>query len=563
MHHGSAAWRAVADGVSAYRSAQVRAADAALIAAGVEGYELMCRAALAALRELRARWPVARDLLVLCGGGNNAGDGYALARLAKGAGLSPRVVAVVAPSTLRGDAARAAHDCLAAGVPVLEANGMGEGDALERLLLSELTGCDVLIDALLGIGLVADVRGVIARTIAVINQYNGQSKAQYKAQHHSNEHVGVRHSGPRRPVVALDIPSGLCADTGVVRGTAVHADLTVTFILHKAGLFLGQGPTQAGEIVLARLDADPEFVGSAAGSPVLRLLENSLMARALPARRRTAHKGEGGHVLVIGGGRGMPGAARLAGEAALRAGAGRVTVLAEATSVGSIAAGCAELMVRALVDVKEISTWIETVDVLVLGPGLGVTEWAQDVYGAALEAAQVARRATVIDADALNLLAMSQATKNSVSAQPTASIPCVLTPHPGEAARLLGVDTATVQMDRLSALANLQASYRATIVLKGAGSLVSPEVAREPPWLCTAGNPAMAAPGMGDVLTGVIAALLAQGAPPASAARLGVLWHALAGDAAIADTSMFGADRGLLAGELSRQLPRTSAQFLT
>jgi len=527
-------------GAALHRAAQVRAADTALIGAGIAGYELMCRAARGALRELQARWPVARDLLIVCGAGNNGGDGYALARLALARGLSPRVIAVTPLERLRGDAARAAAECVAAGVPVLAC--VGRGATLAEIFVREYARCDVLIDALLGIGLIDAVRGDAAVIIKLINATQS----------------GVQKGGAltvRRPVVALDVPSGLCADTGKVQGDAVRADLTVTFILHKTGLFLEQGPVCTGALVLDDLDANPQIVANAAGLPVLRTLEPSRMRRALSPRARAAHKGEAGHVLVIGGGAGMPGAARLAGEAALRAGAGRVTVLCHASSAVPIAAGCPELMVRAIGpavaevgdtdDHKEIVGLVAAVDVLAIGPGLGQTLWARRVFTLAMAAAHAAARPTIIDADALNLLADDSAGERWEFPRD-----CVLTPHPGEAGRLLGITASAVQADRLGALQALRERYPATIVLKGAGSLVSDHQADRPPWLCTAGNPAMAAPGMGDVLTGVIAALLGQGLAAAEAAQIGVLWHALAGDAAAA-----GVDRGLLAGEVSACLP--------
>lgn len=523
---------AMMPGIPLYRSAQVRAADASIIAAGITGYELMCRAAGAALRALRARWPLARDLLVICGGGNNGGDGYVLARLALAAGLAPRVMALTAVERLRGDAARAAAECRAAGVPVL--GWSGSGHATAEIFAREQARCDVLIDALLGIGLADEVRGDAAAIIALINDARRRT---------------------RRPVVALDVPSGLCADTGRVRGLAVQADLTVTFILHKAGLLLDQGPVQTGEVVLEDLEADTRLVQETVGTPVLRVLPRSSLRERLGPRARAAHKGDAGHVLVIGGGEGMPGAARLAGEAALRAGAGRVTVLCDAASAMAIAAGRAELMVRAIDSIKEIPAWVTAADVLAIGPGLGQSDWAKNIFAAAIAAAGAARRPVVIDADALNLLAIGQV-----------DLPrdCVLTPHPGEAARLLGIEAATIQGDRLAALAALQQRYGATVVLKGAGSLITADSSGHPPWMCTAGNPAMAAPGMGDVLTGVIAALLGQGLSAADAARVGVLWHALAGDAAAQSFASRGVDsvrldRGVLAGEVGAWLPRVFA----
>ena len=515
-----------------YSTDAVRAFDAAAIDSGIRGYELMTRAAAAALRALRARWPVARDLLVFCGTGNNGGDGYVLARLAKSAGLSPRVVAFVGREGLKGDAVRAADECIAAGVPVL-AHATQE-------LASRLARSDVIVDALLGIGLNTDVRAEMAQLIDAINA-----------------------SG--RPVLSIDIPSGLCGDSGAVRGTAIVADLTVTFIARKQGLWLREGPRHGGRICFDSLGVSEKITARTTHSPRARLLDPSMLGAALRTRPHDAHKGSAGHVVVVGGGEGMPGAARLTGVAALRAGAGRVTVLTAPNSVAAVAAGCAELMVRGIDTDKRGSEALveifEAADAVAVGPGLGRTPWGRAVFSQVC--ALLTRRdlPSVLDADALNLLAESRAT-------PARS---VLTPHPGEAARLLGISAGDVQQDRLTALRSLEAAYPATIVLKGAGTLISDRV----PWLCPYGNPAMAAPGMGDVLSGVIAALLGQRIQGqriqgqrmtvSLAARVGVLWHALAGDL-IASKSAAGVwiageggrarhDRGLLASELAAALP--------
>ncbi|MBM4191719.1 MAG: NAD(P)H-hydrate dehydratase [Gammaproteobacteria bacterium] len=485
-------------GIDAVRSLEMQAIDS-----GVTGYELMSRAATAAVHELRARWPAARDLLVVCGGGNNGGDGYMFARLAHEAGLTPRVMASAPLNRLTGDAARAANDCVQHGVIV------------EAVNATRIAYADVIVDALLGIGLQHDVRADLVTLISMINE-----------------------SG--RPVLALDVPSGLSAETGDVRGAAVRAAATVTFVALKAGLYLGAGPEYAGEVVLADLN-----IGSISllkrNPPKLKVLRQADLVAGLPPRRRQAHKGDFGHVLVVGGGEGMPGAARLAGEAALRAGAGRVTAAVAIESTVAAAAGCPELMVRGLI-ATAATDLLQSADVLAIGPGLGRTEWGRAAFSNALHAARSRDLPIILDADALNLLAE----------QPRMPLParCVLTPHPGEAARLLGCSTAEIQRDRLSALKKLQAQYSATVVLKGAGTLVSDDI----PWICDRGTPVMAAPGMGDVLTGVIAALLGQGMLSAQAARLGVLWHAVAGEAAA-----LGRDRGVLAGEVSECLSRVIA----
>jgi ADP-dependent NAD(P)H-hydrate dehydratase / NAD(P)H-hydrate epimerase len=259
-----------------------------------------------------------------------------------------------------------------------------------------------------------------------------------------------------------------------------------------------------------------------------------VLSRLLPRRPRTAHKGQNGSVLVIGGGIGMAGAARMSGEAALRSGAGLVTVATHAENVAAIIAGRPELMCRGVSDGAQLARLIGHADVLAVGPGLGQDEWARVM----LDAALASNKTAVVDADALNLLAQS----------PRRSERWILTPHPGEAGRLLGRSTAEIQRDRIGAAREIAARYGGTVVLKGAGTLVVTGDSK--PSICDQGNPGMASPGMGDVLTGVIAGIVAQTSDPAAAARAGVLAHAMAGDMAARR-----GERGLLATDLFAYLP--------
>ena len=482
-----------------YSCAQVRALDRqAIETLGIPGYTLMRRAGEATLRCLRSRWPAARRIAVVCGAGNNGGDGYVVARLAREAGYDVRVLAVTSPQRLRGDALTACEDWRAIG------------GSIQPFCAPALDACDVIVDGLLGTGLTGEVRADVAQVIAAINA-----------------------SG--LAVLALDVPSGLDADTGVPLGAAVRAECTLTFVALKAGLFLGEGPSHGGVLYfddLALTDAVPQM-------PVPRLerLLAGEIKRALPPRERDANKGDFGHVLIVGGGRGMPGAARLAGEACLRVGAGRVTVAVEPQNVAAVGAGRPELMCRALQEPADVRDAAARCGVIAVGPGLGQDAWARGVLDAVLDCG----KPLVVDADALNLLA----------ARPVAAGPdWVLTPHPGEAGRLLGCPTAAVQRDRPAALGALLARYGGTVVLKGAGSLVGR--GGEVPALCEHGNPGMASPGMGDVLTGVIAGIWAQCRDPWRAARAGVLVHALAGDAA----ARRDGQRGLLAGDVIQELRR-------
>jgi hydroxyethylthiazole kinase-like uncharacterized protein yjeF len=476
-----------------YTAEQVRELDRrAIVERGIAGYELMTRAGHATLNALRALWPAARSIAVLCGPGNNGGDGYVVARVARAQGLRVRVSSLTEPVQLRGDAAHAHADFAAAGGRVEP----WTDEALET---------DVIVDALYGTGLTRAPTGVAAVMLAAANA-----------------------SG--RPIVAVDIPSGLHADSGAVLGIASRAALTVSFIGRKVGCYVGEGPEHVGHLVFEDL-AVPSDLGDNL-DPVARLIQEGDVAAALPRRRRSAHKGDHGHVLVIGGGQGMPGAARLAGEAALRTGAGLVTIAVNPENIGVVAAR-PEMMCVAARNEADIAPALERATVLAVGPGLGRSDWARGL----LEAALASGCPAVVDADALNLIAET----------PRRNDHWVLTPHPGEAARLLGVTTAEVQRDRLGAVRELQSRYGGTVVLKGAGSLV--RASRGGTWLCDRGNPGMAAGGMGDVLTGAIAGIVAQCGDLSLAARVGVFVHAMAGDLAARR-----GERGLVAGDLLDQL---------
>jgi NAD(P)H-hydrate epimerase len=481
-----------------YSAAQVRALDAYAIAQGTDGYTLMRRAAEAALRALRSRWPTAMRVVIVTGGGNNGGDGYVLARFAQAAGLTAAVLAAVPPLLLRADALRAYEDFRASGGRILD---------YEPALLS---ACDVIVDALLGTGLREPVRPALAQVIAAINACD-------------------------RPVFSLDLPSGLNADSGEVMGAAVSADCTISFVALKTGLFLGSAPEFVGRLIFDDLEVSPPE--EVRFRPLLERLGEGEIARTLPRRRREANKGDFGRVLIVGGGPGMPGAVRLAGESCLRVGAGLVTVATARDNLSAVVAGRPELIVHAVDAVATLLPLLASADVVAVGPGLGQSPWAQ----AMLESVFGCGKPLVIDADALNLLAQSARSAPAHS---------VLTPHPGEAGRLLGSSAALVQSDRMAALGALQARHPdSVIVLKGAGTLIG--AAGRIPGICERGNPAMAAPGMGDVLTGAIAGILAQCHDLWLAARAGALAHALAGDELARDRS-----RGILALELAEAMSR-------
>jgi hydroxyethylthiazole kinase-like uncharacterized protein yjeF len=479
-----------------YSAAQVRALDAyAINTLAVPGYTLMKRAGEAALRYLRARFPTAHRIVIVCGGGNNGGDGYVLARFAQAAGLTVTVLAAVPLEALRGDARQACLDFKASG------------GLIQPFAASLLSEGDVVVDALFGTGLAAAVRAEAAKVIRAINAAG-------------------------RPVFALDVPSGLDADRGVALGEAVRATATVCFVALKTGLFVGDGPDFAGNVFFDHLEiAAP---ATEAFRPRLTRIVEDEVARALPPRERAANKGDFGRVLIVGSAIGMPGATRLAGEACLRVGAGLVTVAVAPENVAAIAAGRPELICLPLANDQDLVEALARTDVVAIGPGLGRTAWAH----AALSRVLACEKPLVVDADALNLLAAARVKRGN----------WILTPHPGEAGRLLDLSSDAVQADRLAALEALLERYGGTVVLKGAGTLVA--TAGSVPGLCERGNPGMATPGAGDVLTGAIAGILAQCKDAALAARVGVWVHAMAGDSA----ARSGGERGLLASDIAHEL---------
>ena len=481
-----------------YRAEQCRELDRLAIEEfGISGNILMERAGEAAFNALRETWPEAKRIGVLCGVGNNGGDGYVIARLAQEQGLDVSVLQV-------GDAARLGGDALAAlqrlhGVDISPAN-YDEQD---------LDDYDVLVDALLGTGLSGEVRSPFMLAINAINDCN-------------------------TPVLAVDCPSGLDVDTGMPCGLAVKADCTITFIGMKQGLLTGEASDYCGRILFDDLKL-PTAVYERLNPAASRIGYLSLRT-LLPRRKRASHKGDYGHVLIVGGNFGMTGAARLAGEAALRAGAGLVSIATRKEHAAVLNCGRPELMCHGTENGEALKSLSAKASVIVIGPGLGQDDWAQEMLAMAL-----ARNLPLVaDADALNLLAQIDLPRQH----------WVLTPHPGEAARLLGQTTKDVCKDRFFCLNSLAEKYDATVVLKGAGTLVQSR--GELPGVCGGGNPAMASGGMGDVLTGVIAGLIAQGLDLSDAAQLGVCLHRKAADMA---TRGIG-ERGLLASDLMPSIRR-------
>jgi hydroxyethylthiazole kinase-like uncharacterized protein yjeF len=480
----------------AYTTTQIRQLEKLSIETfGIAESELMERAGKAAFECLKLYWPESNNIFVLCGAGNNGGDGYVLARLAQQSGINV-VVRYVGELEKLSTTAKQAHDlCQQAKVDIAPYS-------VEESLEAEL-----IVDALLGIGLTGEVKGVYREVIERVNQ------TEY-------------------PVFSLDVPSGIDADTGAVLGDAILADVTMTFIGLKQGLLTGRAVTHCGELQLNSLDLTMEQHAQVDVSA--EMIDGLSLPKLLPPRPKDSNKGDYGHVLVLGGNHGMGGAARMAGEAAARTGSGLTSVVMQSEYVGEVAAVRPELMCHTATSPKELKSLLDKATVLVIGAGLGQDKWAQMLFDAAMQTSLP----MVIDADALYF----------ASKQGIKSDSWILTPHPGEAARLLGCTTTEIQADRFSAAKAIVKQYGGVVVLKGAGTLVQSDEAGVA--ICAAGNPGMASGGMGDVLGGVIGGLLAQGLSLTDAARLGVWVHATAGD----NVAAVQGERGLLATDLMAEI---------
>lgn len=453
---------------------------------------LMAEAGQRAWRELLDAWPGAHRIVVACGPGNNGGDGCVLARHALAAG---RAVVVLRAKPGASRSALAAEAC--------DAFSSAGGELQEWQ--DALPPADLVVDALFGIGLDRAPGADSARLIAAIN-------------------------AQQAPVFSLDVPSGVDARTGAVPGAAVRATRTLEFIAPKAALRTGAALDFTGTLALAELDqAAPEL---ARARHVAVGCTQPDLSRWLSPRSRDSHKGGNGRVLCIGGDLGHGGAIMLAADAALRCGAGLVEVATRAAHLSALLARRPEIMVQASesADAQSAAAALARADVVAIGPGLGQGEWGQ----AWLARAAGSGLPPVLDADALNLLA-----GHDIQLPPDT----ILTPHPGEAARLMEASTAQIQADRFGAVHALRDRYGCVVVLKGAGTLVAApgQVTR----VIEAGNPGMAVGGMGDLLTGVIAALRAQGLEAFDAAACGALLHSVAGDRAAK-----AGQRGLLPSDL-------------
>lgn len=454
-------------------------------------YELMERAGKASFDFLLQNELVSKNVLIITGSGNNGGDGYVLARLLAEHNYAVTLVSIDPNRDLVGDANTAKLKWLSSGGHIV---------AVEKVNFDEY---GVIVDAMLGTGLSGEVKGDYVEVIDKVNLC-------------------------RSYVFSIDIPSGTAADSGQILGNAINADATITFVGIKSGLVTGIGKHQVGKLVFAPLGIEKEFDSIAI--PVATMLSHSDF-EPLEKRQMHSHKGHFGKLVCIGGNQGMSGAIRLSAEAAMRTGAGLVRVFCHQRSVLQVSYGRPELMVTD----ENLLQHLDWADCVLIGPGLGQDSWSRQTFEQVLSYLTHEDKTVVFDADALNLLSR-HLHKFRLSNM-------VITPHPAEAARLLDTSVIDIENNRFDSAFKLSKKYHSACILKGAGSIVQNSGTAI---VCSDGNPGMATGGMGDVLTGIIAALQAQGMNNSEASTYGTCLHAAAADL---NTKQHG-QRGMLASDI-------------
>ena len=459
----------------------------------ITSFSLIKRAATAARNLLLRRWSEVKKVGIVCGSGNNGADGFVLGALLADRGIQVTIHSPGVPLKKNSEAEIASRLCFERKIKM--------ADIDKTLEKSEL-----IVDALIGTGLSREVEGNHFEVIGKVNESN-------------------------TPILAIDVPSGLCSDTGRKRGACVRADVTHTYIGEKVGLYTGDGPAYSGEVIFDNLRV-PENIYSKT-KYAATVLEFKSQKLKVPPRKINSHKGLHGHALIVGGDEGMGGAAIMAAEAALYSGAGLVSLLTHPSNVSAALSRKPEIMVKGLTKTLDLDRLVQVANCVVLGPGLGTGKWGVGLYRKLIKV----NKPLVLDADGLNCLASEKDTRDN----------WILTPHPGEGKRLLGKDC---QVDRISSVRELSRRYRATMVLKGPGTLISNSEGDVS--LCPYGNPGMAAGGMGDILSGVIGALVAQGVTNYDSAKLGVVLHSFAADEIAREQGKIG----LLATDLLLEIRR-------
>ena len=462
-----------------YTAHDCREIDNRVIASGyVSGYELMSRAGQFTFDCICQNFSDVRQMLVLCGTGNNGGDGYIVAGLAARSGIDVSVYAYGPATTMDSISAREYAQKL----------GCSISDCVDNPDLSDnINSADLIVDALLGTGVDREVSGYLANIIDWVNTSN-------------------------RPVVACDIPSGLNSDSGRVMGHCINADATPTFIALKPGLFTGSGKAQSGYIQFSNLGLEARHYCE--NQPSAQLISRQSLSKLVQRRSEIAHKGTTGYAGVIGGAPGMSGAVIMAASSAYRTGCGRVMVLSHVDHSSFLALACPELLTFGCQADMNILGRFADFTAIAIGPGLGQSGWGARLFNQTMQSNQP----MVVDADGLNFLSKNKTRRDH----------WVLTPHPGEAARLLNCSTADIQADRYAAASEISCEYGGVCVLKGSGTLIAQQ--QRLTHVCRAGNAGQATAGMGDVLTGCIVGFVAQGYDLFEAACLGTWCHAAAAD---------------------------------
>lgn len=463
---------------------------------GLSGFTLMSRAGLFAFETIQKKWPSLKSICVFCGIGNNGGDGFVLAKLAKKNGYNVSVIICGEEQEIKNDAKIAYDECKKYNVLIQRwpLSSHEESKQIQEKKINSIVNLydfEIIVDALFGTGLNKELDEYWTYIINYLNKYTLAKK------------------------VAIDIPSGLNANTGIIMKAAFCADLSITFVGLKQGLFSGKARDYCGEIVFNNLQIPYQVYNEVEPSGYLLNLKK-LKSKAFSNISNCAHKGDFGHVLIIGGNYGMLGACIMAAKAALRTGAGLVTVATKDEHSALLPLNTPEIMSIGINDINKIKILIEKASVILIGPGLGQDNWSQEIFSYVLNL----QKPLIIDADAINLLAKMN--NNYINNN------CILTPHPKEASRLLNISTNEIENNRFESVEKLFEKYKANIVLKGAGTIVFGEDKKY--YITHSGNYGMATAGMGDVLSGVIAGCVARGVSLLESSKIGVCVHALASD---------------------------------
>ncbi len=474
------------------------------------GYGLMQSAAEFSLDVLRSEFNNTDEVIVFCAKGKNSGDGFLVANYAKEFGLSSIIVMCNPDKELKGDSKKAFNEAKNNGVKIISIN------SLSKIRISPKA---VLVDALIGTGLKGELRNNIKKSILSINKL-----------------------GDSYPVVSLDIPSGVFSDSGSANEPSVIADITCTFVAQKRGCFTSEGRALSGHIVYSDLGIPKKIFSKVSCNSHIINMEDHLHKIIL--REENSHKGNFGHAFIVGGNKGFGGAAILAAKAAAFSGAGLIGLGTRPEHLEASLLSCPEVMTVGIDSGQDLEEYLEKPNVIAIGPGLGQTAWSEQMLQRVFWEANKRKITVVMDADALNLL-----TTLKLSAKLPKKL--IITPHPGEASKLLNKSIDEIESNRFKAVSLLQEKFNCVAVLKGSGTLVCyRKGSKQKIGICEAGNPGMASGGMGDILTGIITGFLAQGLSSVEAAELGVDIHAKAADLISLETG----EAGLLASDVLEEM---------